>query len=64
MGMKRKSIPPAPAAKGESEALDALNVQIHRRADTARLIEATIEAKAKKRRREESSGSPPRKRGR
>jgi hypothetical protein len=33
----------------EAEELDALNVQVRRKANATRIIEATIEAKAKKR---------------
>jgi hypothetical protein len=54
---KRKSISPKPDAKAEGEALDALNVRMCRRGASVRLIEANIEAKAKKRRRQEVSTS-------
>jgi hypothetical protein len=53
---ERKS--PLPSrANAEAEELDALNAQIRQKRDTTRLIEASIEANAKKRRREEKPAS-------
>ncbi len=51
---KEPSLPPPNRAKTESEELDALHAQ---KSNPARLMEATIEAKSKKRRREEKAKS-------
>jgi hypothetical protein len=51
---KRERKSPLPGrASAEAEELDALNARLRQTNDTARLVEASIEAKAKKRRREE-----------
>ena len=55
MDRKGKSSFPEPTANEESKALDALNVRMRRTADVARVMEANIESKAKKRRRREAS---------
>jgi hypothetical protein len=44
-------------ANTEAEALDALNARTRRKADPRRLIEATIEEKAKQRRNSEAPAS-------
>jgi len=41
---------PKQTASGEAEALDTINARIHPKFDPKRLVEASIEAKAKKRR--------------
>ena len=45
------------SAKAEAEELDALNARARRETDTVRLIEASIEAKAEKRRSQEAPAS-------
>lgn len=44
-------------AGNEAEALDTLNARMRRKSNTRRLIEADIEAKAKKRRSEQAPAS-------
>jgi hypothetical protein len=45
------------SARPESEALDTLNARARRKMDSRRMIEATIEKKAKKRRESEAPAS-------
>jgi hypothetical protein len=45
-----------PAGTSASEELDALNVETRRKVGAVPMIEATIEARAKKRRRQEKPG--------
>jgi hypothetical protein len=52
---KERSSPPLNRAKTEAEELDALNAEM--RNNPARLMEASIEAKAKKRRQQERDAS-------
>jgi hypothetical protein len=53
METKRKPVLPGRTARAEAEELDALNMQMGRKANAVRIIEASIEAKAKKRRAKE-----------
>jgi hypothetical protein len=57
--MKRKldSRTTTRAAGGEAEALNTLNARARRKMDVRRLMEATIEKKAKSRRNEEAPAS-------
>jgi len=58
MAKERNSSSDRPPKSSEAEALDALNNRTRRRPDKSRqMIEATIEAKAKKRRTDEAPKS-------
>jgi hypothetical protein len=58
MAEKRNNRTTKQSVRSEAEALDALNARARRKSDPRRLIEATIEEKAKKRRRSEAPVSP------
>jgi hypothetical protein len=57
MATKRKSGLTTRSVSAEAEALDTLNARLRRKAQAARLVEASIETKAKAKRRQQAATS-------